>query len=124
MNTILRILKILLAIGFLSSGIMKSTQSEQWLITHGQTGVKGLPAAVITFIGICEILGVFGLILPWWFNIAPVLTPTAAICFCIVMLLAAPRHYKLKEPKNVAINIIIFFVCAFVTYERLTSLAK
>jgi len=59
---------------------MKSTQSEQWLITHGQTGVKGLPAAVITFIGICEILGVFGLILPWWFNIAPVLTPTAAIC--------------------------------------------
>jgi uncharacterized membrane protein YphA (DoxX/SURF4 family) len=124
MNTILWILQILLAVGFLASGLMKSTQSEQWLITHNQTGVKGLPGPLIKFIGICEILGFFGLILPWWLNITPILTPIAAICFCIVMILAAPRHYRLREPKNVAINIFIFFLCAFIAYERLTGLGK
>ena len=122
MNTILWILQILLAALFFFSGSMKSTQSEQWLVTHNQTGVAGLSGTVIKFIGICEILGAIGLILPWWLNILPILTPIAAIGFCIIMVLAAPRHYRLREPKNVAINIIVFLLCAFVAYGRLVRL--
>ena len=121
MNTLLWIIQGLLAALFLFSGSMKSTQSEQWLVTHNQTGVAGLPDALIKFIGICEILGAFGLILPWWLDIAPILTPLAAIGFCIIMALAAPRHYKLKEPGNVAINVIVFLLSAFVAYERLSQ---
>jgi hypothetical protein len=122
MNTILWILQALLAALFFFSGSMKSTQSEQWLVTHNQTGVAGLSGTIIKFIGICEILGAIGLILPWWLNILPILTPIAATGFCIIMVLAAPRHYRLREPKNVAINIVVFLLCAFVAYGRLTQL--
>ncbi len=121
MNTILWVFQGLLAALFLFSGSMKSTKSEQWLVTHNQTGVAGLPNGLIKFIGICEILGAFGLILPWWLNIAPILTPISAIGLCVIMILAAPRHYRLREPKNVAINVTVFLLCAFVAYGRLQS---
>ena len=121
MNTILWILQGLLSAIFFFSGTMKSTRSEHWLVTHYQTGVAGLSNATIKFIGICEILGAFGLILPWWLNIAPILTPVSAMGFCIIMLLAAPRHYRLREPGNVAINVTVFLLCAFVAYGRLIN---
>jgi hypothetical protein len=122
MNAILWIIQGLLAALFLFSGAMKSTQSEQWLVSHNQTGVAGVPGLVIKFIGICEILGAVGLILPWWLNVTPILTPLAAIGFCIIMIMAAPRHYRLKEPRNVVINMIIFSLCAFVAYARWVQL--
>jgi uncharacterized membrane protein YphA (DoxX/SURF4 family) len=124
MDAILWIIQVLLAALFLFSGAMKSTQSEQWLVSHKQTGVAGLPAALIRFIGISEILGAIGLILPWWLHLAPVFTPLAAMGFCIIMALAAPIHYRLKEPKNVATNVMVFLLCAFVAYGRLTQLGN
>jgi len=118
MNTILWIIQGLLAVTFFYSGIMKSTRSEQWLITHGQTGVVGLPAISIKLIGVTELLGVAGLILPWALNIARVLTPLSALGFALIMILAAPIHYRLNEPKNVRVNIILFLLSAFVCYGR------
>src|SRR5690348_14040542 len=122
MNNILWISQIILAAAFLYSGINKSIFSEQQLITKGQTGVVGLSTAVIKFIGISEILGAIGLIIPWWTGTMPVLTPVAAICFAIVMLLAAPIHYRLKEKKNVAVNLVLFAACVFVAWGRISQL--
>jgi len=118
MNTLLWICQIILAIAFLYSGINKSIYSGEKLVAKGQTGVDGLPMPLIRFIGILEILGAFGIILPWWLNIVPVLTPITAICFCIVMILAAPIHYKRKEPKNVLTNIMFLLFSLFVAYGR------
>ena len=67
----------LLAALFLFSGVMKSTRSEQQLIASGQTGVEGLPRSLIGFIGISEILGAAGLVLPLLSDVLPVLTPLA-----------------------------------------------
>jgi hypothetical protein len=124
MNGILWTLQILLGILFLFSGLMKSTMSEQWLVKHGQTGVGGLPALLIKFIGITEVAGAFGLVLPWWLNIAPVLSPLSAVGFCIIMVLAAEKHYTLREPKNVLTNIVVFLLSAFVAYGRFKSLSN
>lgn len=121
MNTLVWILQGLLAVLFLFSGVMKSTQSEQWLVAHKQTGVAGLPKALIKFIGIIEVVGAFGLILPGWFNQLPILTPLAAIGFCIIMVLAARKHYQLREPQSVILNVVVFFLCAFVAYARWTQ---
>ncbi|HSC36494.1 MAG TPA: DoxX family protein [Chitinophagaceae bacterium] len=118
MNTILWISQAILAAAFLYSGLCKSIYSQQQLIAKGQTGVAGLPAALIRFIGISEVLGAAGILLPWGTGILPVLTPITAICFAGVMLLAAPIHYRLKEPRNVATNIFLLVLAVLVAWGR------
>jgi len=98
---------------------MKSSQTKQKLVSIGQTGVADIPLILVRTIGALEILGAIGLILPWLLNIASILTSIAAICFAIIMILAAKIHYKRHEPKCVMQNIIILLVCIFVAYGRL-----
>jgi len=118
MNTILWIAQAFLAVSFLYSGCCKSVFSEQKLIAIGQTGVAGYSHSTIRFIGISEILGAIGIILPWLTGLWPVLTPVAAICFAIIMLLAAPIHYRLKEPRNIATNITLLVLALLVAWGR------
>ena len=122
MNTILWIGQGMLALIFLVSGVNKSIYSEKQLISKGQTGVVGKSAATIKFIGISELLGVIGIIVPWLTGIFRGLTPITAGCFAILMILAAPIHYRLKEPRNVATNIFILALSLFVGIGRLMEL--
>jgi len=119
MNVILWVLQSIMAIIFMFSGLNKSILSEQKLIAKGQTGVVGLPPPLIRFIGISEILGAIGIILPLLLNILPILTVIAAICFAIIMIPASIIHYKLEEPKNVLTNCVIFLLCLLIAYGRL-----
>jgi uncharacterized membrane protein YphA (DoxX/SURF4 family) len=118
MNTALWIFQSLLAVLFLYSGIQKSIYSEQKLVAAGQTGVEGLPAGLIRFIGVSEILGTIGIILPMLLHILPILTIIAVIGFAVIMILAGIIHYKRHEPKNVLINCVIFLICLFIVYGR------
>jgi hypothetical protein len=121
MNTILWICQGLLSVAFLFSGINKTVLSEQQLIAKGQTGVANLSTPLIRFIGISEVLGAVGIIVPWLTNIWPVLTPVTAICFAVIMVLAANIHYKLHEPRNVATNMILLALSLLVAYGRLVG---
>ncbi|AYD46621.1 DoxX family protein [Arachidicoccus soli] len=119
MNAILWVIQSLIAIVFLYSGVNKSIYSRQKLVSKGQTGVEGLSKGMIRFIGISEILGAIGIILPGLIDVFPFLTVVAAICLALVMVPASIIHYKRYEPKNVITNCIIFSMCVFVTYGRL-----
>jgi uncharacterized membrane protein YphA (DoxX/SURF4 family) len=119
MNTILWTSQIFLAVVFLYSGINKSILSEKQLIEKGQTGVVGFSPAAIHWIGISEILGALGLIVPEWTGIFPWLTPVAAAGFAMIMILAAPIHYRLNEPKNVAVNLGLLALSLFVMIGRI-----
>ncbi|HEY6901745.1 MAG TPA: DoxX family protein, partial [Puia sp.] len=57
-------------------------------------------------------------ILPWWLHTLPFLTPISAGCFAVIMLLAAPIHYRLREPKNVAVNMTFLALALFVALGR------
>ena len=118
MNTMLWVAQSLLAALFLFSGVMKSTQSEQKLVASGQTGVEGLPRSLIRFIGISEILGAAGLVLPLLSDVMPVLTPIAAIGLGLIMILAAILHYRRDEKRTALQNLSILLVCLFVAYGR------
>jgi uncharacterized membrane protein YphA (DoxX/SURF4 family) len=119
MNIILWILQALLALIFMYSGICKSVFSIRKLVDEkGQTGVEHLSLPFVRIIGISEILGAMGLILPWWLKIFPMLTPITAILLALIMIPAAKIHYKRKEPKNVFTNTILFFICIFLAYAR------
>jgi uncharacterized membrane protein YphA (DoxX/SURF4 family) len=123
MNTLLWACQLFLAVGFGYSGWMKSTRRRERLVEMGQTGVEGLPYPLIRFIGISELLGVIGIILPWLTGILPILTPVTAVCFAAVMVLAAPIHFKRKEYKSVLVNLMFFSVSVFVAYSRFHQLS-
>ncbi|HEU4555179.1 MAG TPA: DoxX family protein [Chitinophaga sp.] len=118
MNTLLWILQGFLALTFLYSGVCKSLLAEKTLVKMGQTGVEGLSPFFIKGIGISEILGATGLVVPEAFNIAPVLTPVSALCLALIMPFAAVIHYKRREYRSVVINVVVFCLCIFVAFAR------
>lgn len=129
MNTLLWSLQGIVAVVFLYSGLNKSILNQQTLIGKGQTGVTGLHMGFIRFIGISEVLGAVGLIFPFWLRIAPVLTPVAAGCFAVIMILAAVTHTRLllrtgnkRELQNIATNIVLLSLSVAIAWGRLAGL--
>lgn len=119
MNTALWLAQGLLALTFLYSGFCKATRSEAWLVRHGQTGVAGLPAGVIRFVGVVDLLSGLGVVLPWGLGVAPGLTPLAAAALGVVMVLAAIAHVRLGETKTaLGVNLPLLLVCGFVAWGR------
>ncbi len=117
MNIVLWVIQILLALAFLMAGLMKTFQYEK--AKAQMKWVNAVPRGLVTFVGIVEILGAVGLILPALTGILPVLTPLAAVGLVIVMLLASGFHATRGEYQGVVANLILFALSAFVVYGRL-----
>ena len=67
-------------------------------------------------LGLAEVLGAVGLVVPWLTAILPVLTPVAAVCLVVIMAGAVKTHIDLKEP---AIAPAVFgLMCVFVALGR------
>ena len=122
MNVVLWIGQGLLAGLFLVSGVLKSTQTVEQMLATGQTAAKIVPLRYMRVAGVSELFGVLGLVLPWWTGIARALTPVAAVGFVILMVLAARVHARLREPRNVAGNLVILTVAALVAAGRFAGL--
>ena len=123
MNTTLWIIQGLLAAMFLMAGISKSTKSIDQLMKSGISWADRFPISTVKFIGISELLGAIGLILPGLAGFYPVLTPVAASALAFVMVLAMFHHAKHKEAKAIAFNLILMLLAVFVAYGRFTTLA-
>ena len=118
MNSALWIIQGFLSIVFAYSGWMKSTRLAPQLVAMGQTGVEHLSTPLIRFVGISELAGVVGLLVPWYTQIMPVLTPIAAACLGLIMIPAGFIHYQRNEKRTVWLNVSLFLMCAFVAYGR------
>ncbi|QHT68942.1 DoxX family protein [Rhodocytophaga rosea] len=122
MNIMLWVCQLFLALLFSYSGLMKSTQARERLVSIGQTGVDGLSYPLIRFIGITEILGALGIIVPWATHILPLLTPLAALGFSLIMVFAAPIHMKRKEFPAAIFNVFVCCMSIWVAYLRFSQL--
>jgi uncharacterized membrane protein YphA (DoxX/SURF4 family) len=117
MNVFLWIVQIALAAAFVLAGVMKATQPKEKLQPN-LPWVEDFSAGTVRLIGVAELLGGIGLVLPAATGIAPGLTPIAATCLAVVMVLAATTHIRRKEPSGVAINAVLFLLAAFVAWGR------
>lgn len=117
MNVFLWILQGLLAAMFAMAGVMKSTQPKDKLAPR-LPWVEDFSPATVRFIGIVELLGALGLILPAATGIAPVLTPIAATGLAVTMVLAAVTHARRKEPSAIAYNAVLLILAAIVAWGR------
>jgi len=80
--------------------------------------VKEAPEMLIRFIGLSELLGGLGLILPTALRISPKLTNSAAIGLIIVMVLAFGFHISRGEYEAAPVNIVLIGILAFIAWGR------
>jgi uncharacterized membrane protein len=120
MNVVLWIVQAVLAVAFVLAGVMKATQPKEQLAPK-LPWAEDFSPGTIRLIGVAELLGGIGLILPAVTGIAPILTPIAAACLAFVMVLAAVTHIRRKEPSGVAINAVLFALAALVAWGRFGS---
>lgn len=116
LNLILWIVQALLAAMFLMAGVMKAFQYER--AKASLPWVKDVSKGLVTFIGISELLGGLGLILPWLTGILPWLTPLAAAGLALIMIFAIVFHAGRRESSAIIFNLVLFALAAFVAYGR------
>jgi len=106
----------LLAAAFMVAGFMKITAPMDELAANGMSFVTAFSEGTVRFIGICELLGAIGLIIPALLRIKPILTPVAALALCTVMVLAAVYH--ISHGESPMPNVILFALASFVAWGR------
>ena len=116
MNIALWIIQVLLGLLFLFAGSMKFVMSVEQM--NSQSPVT-LPGALLHFIGVCEILGGLGLILPSLLRIKPILTPLAALGLLVIMIGAIAIAFMYGVPANAIVPVVCAILLAFVAYGRL-----
>lgn len=97
MNIALWVVQALLAAAFLMAGGTKLATPIPELLKMGMTFTQHVPELVTRFIGLSEVAGALGLILPMATGKARHLTPIAAGALALVMLLAVLTHVLLGE---------------------------
>ncbi|THV41098.1 DoxX family protein [Glycomyces buryatensis] len=123
MNTTLWIVASVLALAFLFAGALTTVHGKEKLKSNGLAWVEGFPLGAVKTIGLLEILGAIGLILPALTGIAPVLVPLAATGIAVLMVGAALTHARRKEGSAIAVNVVLFALAAFVAWGRFGSYA-
>jgi hypothetical protein len=112
MTYALWIVQMLLALVFFFAGVSKLIMPIEEMTRDIQ-----LPGAFLRFIGVVEILGAIGLILPSWRRIRPGLTPLAAAGLVIIMIGATVVSLTLGIKMAVA-PFVVGLLAAFVAYGR------
>ncbi len=116
MNVALWIVQVLLAGLFLMAGVMKAFQYER--AKASLPWVKDVPRGLVTFIGVSELLGGLGLLLPAITGILPWLTPLAGAALALIMVLALGFHATRREVPAIGFNLVLLVLAAFVAYGR------
>jgi len=116
-NIGLWIAQILMAGLFGMAGITKLTTPIPEL-AEMLPWVTEAPEMLVRFIGLAEVLGALGLILPIALRIQPKLTNFAAMGLAIVMILAAGFHAYRGEFEALPFNIIILGILLLINWGR------
>jgi hypothetical protein len=110
------IVRVVVALVFFMTGGIK-------VISRTKPGKKSGEADTsmpiqMRLLGVAEVLGALGLILPVATGIAPVLTIAAAVCLGIVMVGASIRHLIHRE-KRLALTLTLLLLAVFIVIGHL-----
>jgi putative oxidoreductase len=110
------VVQVALALAFGMIGVTKLTTSDADIIQQSGEIVEKYGVGLIRFIGIAEVFGALGLILPAALRILPILTPLAAIGLAIIMSLATALHASKGEP--IVTQVAFLLLTLFVVWGR------
>jgi uncharacterized membrane protein YphA (DoxX/SURF4 family) len=121
MDIALWIAQALLAIAFLGTGLTRLRDDR---LTYARARppmtsyAEDLSDRTYKTIGVLEVLGAIGLVLPRLLGLAPVLTPLAALGFVGLMIGAIVTHLRRGERQLIIFNIALMLLALFVFWGR------
>lgn len=116
MSIVLWVVQGVLALAFIAAGSMKVFAYEKYKAMSEKNGPSGLSRGLVMFIGLSELAGAIGIVLPMASDIASWLSPLAALGLAAVMLLAVLYHLRRHEPP--AAPAVLLLLALFVTVGR------
>ncbi|HEV2780652.1 MAG TPA: DoxX family protein [Actinophytocola sp.] len=114
MNVVLWIAQGLVAAVFLAAGLMKL--SSPAARPAGRTPLLSPRVSVV--MGVVDVVGAAGVILPAATGIAPVLTPVAAVGTGVVMVGAIPLHARHGDRTGVVACVVTLLLSVFIAWGR------
>jgi len=111
--------QVLLALLFLFAGGMKLI-----LPIEEMTREVAMPGPFLRFIGVAEVLGALGLVLPGLLRIRPGLTPLAAVGLVIIMAGAMVVSFVSLGALAALMPLVVGLLAAFVAYGRWRPAAR
>jgi hypothetical protein len=113
MNIVLWVIQVLLALIFLFAGVTKLI-----LPIEEMTKQMAMPGLFLRFLGVAEVLGTFGLILPGLFRIKTWLTPLAAAGLMVIVIGATVTTLMIGGGATALFPLVTALLAAFVAYGR------
>ena len=107
MNIALWVVQAVLALAFIAAGSMKVFAYGKYKAMSEKNGPMDLKRGLVTFIGLSELAGAVGIVLPMAANVAPWLSPIAAAGLATVMLLAVLYHLRRHESPAVPAGLLL-----------------
>jgi hypothetical protein len=118
MTFVLWTVQVLLALTFLFAGGLKLVIPPDVLMSMGPPNQIQFPGLFIQFIGVAEVLGGLGLILPGLFRIRTSLTPLAAAGLVIIMIGATATTLASGQVAGAVLPFVVGLLASFVAYAR------
>jgi uncharacterized membrane protein YphA (DoxX/SURF4 family) len=118
MTYVLWIVQVLLALLFLFAGGTKLVIPPDVLAKMGSPNQIQLPGLFVRFIGVAEVLGALGLLLPGLLRIKPSLTPPAAAGLVVIMIGATALTMAADGVAAGVVPLVVGLLAAFVAYGR------
>ena len=114
MDVALRVMQVLLAVIFLVVGVAKAFRYEQFVARPNGEWARDLGPTRVRVIGLLEIAGAVGLVVPAVTGILPWLTPLAAVCLAATMAGAAALNLRRGETRALPQNAVLGVLSALV----------
>jgi uncharacterized membrane protein YphA (DoxX/SURF4 family) len=118
MDTVLWILQGLLAALFLATGLTKLTQPRAKMAAGPMHWAADVTDAQFRAIGLVEVAGAVGIILPAALGIAPALSALAAAGLVLTMIGATATHVRYGETNRLAVPLAVLALALLVAVER------
>jgi uncharacterized membrane protein YphA (DoxX/SURF4 family) len=119
-NAVLWLLQIVLGLAFLALGLLMVTRSRERLLRVAGW-VEDFPEWVVTAIGVLELLGAVGVVLPGVLGVAGVLVPVAALGLVVLLIGAIVTHLLRGEQDDVGMPVALLIAAAVVAAGRLSA---
>ena len=117
MNILLWVLQVLAALLYGASGVMKVFLFDK--ISGDVRSFGALPRNAWMALGILELVGTVGLIVPAAFHWQPALTAAAATVLAVESLVFIGVHVQYREVPPIIMSAVLGLLMAFVAYGRL-----
>jgi hypothetical protein len=115
MNMVLWVAQGFAALVFFLTGALKVVTPKEKLAEKMHWAATW-PPGQIKLLGLAEVAGAIGLVLPAALHLAPALTPIAAVCLAVLMIGAVQTHRRSHESFVPALVLVL--VCVAIAAGR------